>query len=213
MRVENKKIQLSFFLIIFLLLFFSCSYQSKSQEIVYIPDSDTLRYQVINLIDNSNWSKEILSSTSDINTSKKNDVNSFFENAKISSDLFIQKEKAPVYPELDNFGSLDLSSLHSTTKNEITILLNKIKEENITKTDFLADFSQEKILLNYELSKHGDILSFIFGKPLSQTETNITIPVRFIFPEGKLNTIFELQKEEDLFKIKRIIFGEFFGNE
>ena len=79
--------------------------------------------------------------------------------------------------------------------------------------DFLSDFSHEKILLNYELSKHGEILSYILGKPINQTETNILIPVRFIFQDGKLNTIFELQKQEDLFKIKRITFGEFFGNE
>ena len=56
-------------------------------------------------------------------------------------------------------------------------------------------------------------MSYILGKPISQTETNILIPVRFIFQDGKLNTIFELQKQEDLFKIKRITFGEFFGNE
>lgn len=213
MRVENKKIQTCLFLSIFLLLFFSCSYQAKSQDIVYISGSETLRYQVINLIDNSNWSKEIFSSTSDTNSSTKNNASSFFSEVKISSDLFIQKENAPIFPELKDFGSLDLSSLHFTTKTEITKLLNKIKEENITKTDFLPDFSHEKILLNYELSKHGEILSYILGKPISQTETNILIPVRFIFQDGKLNTIFELQKQEDLFKIKRITFGEFFGNE
>ena len=213
MRVENKKIQTCLFLSIFLLLFFSCSYQAKSQDIVYISGSETLRYQVINLIDNSNWSKEIFSSTSDTNSYTKNNASSFFSEVKISSDLFIQKENAPIFPELKDFGSLDLSSLHFTTKTEITKLLNKIKEENITKTDFLPDFSHEKILLNYELSKHGEILSYILGKPISQTETNILIPVRFIFQDGKLNTIFELQKQEDLFKIKRITFGEFFGNE
>lgn len=213
MRVENKKIQTCLFLSIFLLLFFSCSYQAKSQDIVYISDSETLRYQVINLIDNSNWSKEIFSSTSDTNSSTKNNASSFFSEVKISSDLFIQKENAPIFPELKDFGSLDLSSLHFTTKTEITKLLNKIKEENITKSDFLLGYQHEKILFDYEFSKHSKITGYFLGSPLEQSENHIFIPVQFLFEDGKLNSKIYLEKKDNTFKIKQIVFGEFISDQ
>lgn len=201
----------SLFLLIFCLV--SCTKLTSPEEIYTIDDTDTIRYETNNRIENTTWTEEIhKSKLVEKNIKSNSKVDIFYSEVKISQNIGEQTEN-PIYPKIEDFCSLDLSTIDFNTKLEITKLINKIKEENITKTDFLPDFSHEKILLNYELSKHGEILSYILGKPISQTETNILIPVRFIFQDGKLNTIFELQKQEDLFKIKRITFGEFFGNE
>ena len=130
----------------------------------------------------------------------------------LSQNLNIQIENKALYPELENFGSLNLTSLDFNTQSAISKLINKIKEENITKTDFLLGFQQEKILLDYEFSKHSKINSYYLGTPTENTNIKISIPVQFLFEDGKLNTTFHLEKAGNDYKIKQVVFGEFLSD-
>lgn len=212
MSFEKKRIYKTIFFSIFIFFFTlltSCSHHNQ-KDMIYIPDSDTTKFKVNNLIQNSIWSKEI--QNQDTTTKKESNKDTFFSEVSLSSNFQIQSEKNPIFPKLDNFGSLDLSSLDFNTKNEITKLINKIKEENITKKDFLDDFQMEKILLEYELSKHSKIKYFVLGTPKNQIDKEISIPIRFYFDDGILNSLFILQNTETSVKIKQVIFGEFFDN-
>lgn len=216
MSFYTKKTLKSFFFSVFLGFLsnclISCNNFNQSKSIIYIPDSDTIRYQANNLIENASWTEEIQKSSKNKSSTNSNTNNTFFSLTNISSNFQIQKDKKPVYPELKDFDSLNLSTLDSNTKSEITILINKIKEENITKTDFLEGFQQEKILIEYEIKKHNQLNNIILGKPKCQNEEEISIPIRFEFKDGSLNSVFTFVKLEDSIKIKQGIFGEFFGN-
>ena len=164
MSFYTKKTLKNFFFSVFLGFLsnclISCNNFNQSKSIIYIPDSDTIRYQANNLIENASWTEEIQKSSENKSSTNSNTNNTFFSLTNISSNFQIQKDKKPVYPELKDFDSLNLSTLDSNTKSEITILINKIKEENITKTDFLEGFQQEKILIEYEIKKHNILRHF-----------------------------------------------------
>lgn len=216
MSFYTKKTLKSFFFSVFLGFLsnclISCNNFNQSKSIIYIPDSDTIRYQANNLIENASWTEEIQKSSKNKSSTNSNTNNTFFSLTNISSNFQIQKDKKPVYPELKDFDSLNLSTLDSNTKSEITILINKIKEENITKTDFLLGFQQEKILFDYEFSKHSKINSYYLGTPTENTNIKISIPVQFHFDDGKLNTTFHLEKVGNDYKIKQVVFGEFLSD-
>ena len=211
----HKKIKCFFhysILSLLLINFISCSKTANSEDIFYLDNKDTIRYEANNKIESSSWSEEIHKSRLLENSSKNSKAELFFQNVNLSQNLNIQIENKALYPELENFGSLNLTSLDFNTQSAISKLINKIKEENITKTDFLEGFQQEKILIEYEIKKHNQLNNFILGKPKSQNEEEISIPIRFEFKDGSLNSVFTFVKLEDSIKIKQGIFGEFFGN-
>lgn len=203
----------STFLVFFACCFVSCKNYNQSKSIIYIPDSDTVRHKVNSLIENSFWTEEIQKSSKDKSSTNSNKNNVFIPLANVSSTFQVQKDNNPVYPELKDFYSLNLSSLDFNTKSEITKLINKIKEENITKSDFLSDYQHEKILFDYEFSKHPQITGYYLGTPLEQSENHILIPVQFLFSTGKLNSKIFFEKKENTFKIKQIVFGEYIGDQ
>lgn len=202
----------SILLVFFILLFSNCSKTASNGDIIFIPEKDTIRNEAITRIKDSNWTSEIHESKLSKENSKKDIHGIFYSSVKLSSNLYIQAEKKKIFPELENFGSLDTSNIDSTTKLEITKLINKIKEENITKTDFLDGYNHEKILMNYEFSKHQKISSYILGKPIFIEEDEISIPVQFSFINDKLNSVITFKKENNIYKIKQIIFGEYFSD-
>jgi hypothetical protein len=211
----HKKIKCFFhcsILSLLLINFISCSKTANSEDIFYLDNKDTIRYEANNKIESSSWSEEIHKSRLLENSSKNSKAELFFQNVNLSQNLNIQIENKALYPELENFGSLNLTSLDFNTQSAISKLINKIKEENITKTDFLLGFQQEKILLDYEFSKHSKINSYYLGTPTENTNIKISIPVQFLFEDGKLNTTFHLEKAGKDYKIKQVVFGEFLSD-
>ena len=209
----KKYTYFSILLVFFILLFSNCSKTASNGDIIFIPEKDTIRNEAITRIKDSNWTSEIHESKLSKENSKKDIHGIFYSSVKLSSNLYIQAEKKKIFPELENFGSLDTSNIDSTTKLEITKLINKIKEENITKSDFLLGYQHEKILFDYEFSKHSKISGYFLGSPLEQSENHIFIPVQFLFEDGKLNSKIYLEKNDNTFKIKQIVFGEFISDQ
>ncbi|MBO5400619.1 MAG: hypothetical protein J6A14_02145 [Spirochaetaceae bacterium] len=201
----------SLFLLIFCLV--SCTKLTSPEEIYTIDDTDTIRYETNNRIENTTWTEEIhKSKLVEKNIKSNSKVDIFYSEVKISQNIGEQTEN-PIYPKLEDFCSLDLSTIDSNTKLEITKLINKIKEENITKSDFLLGYQHEKILFDYEFSKHSKISGYFLGSPLEQSENHIFIPVQFLFEDGKLNSKIYLEKDDNTFKIKQIVFGEFISDQ
>lgn len=201
----------SLFLLIFCLV--SCTKLTSPEEIYTIDDTDTIRYETNNRIENTTWTEEIhKSKLVEKNIKSNSKVDIFYSEVKISQNIGEQTEN-PIYPKIEDFCSLDLSTIDSNTKLEITKLINKIKEENITKSDFLLGYQHEKILFDYEFSKHSKISGYFLGSPLEQSENHIFIPVQFLFEDGKLNSKIYLEKKDNTFKIKQIVFGEFISDQ
>lgn len=201
----------SLFLLIFCLV--SCTKLTSPEEIYTIDDTDTIRYETNNRIENTTWTEEIhKSKLVEKNIKSNSKVDIFYSEVKISQNIGKQTEN-PIYPKIEDFCSLDLSTIDFNTKLEITKLINKIKEENITKSDFLLGYQHEKILFDYEFSKHSKISGYFLGSPLEQSENHIFIPVQFLFEDGKLNSKIYLEKNDNTFKIKQIVFGEFISDQ
>lgn len=201
----------SLFLLIFCLV--SCTKLTSTEEIYTIDDTDTIRYETNNRIENTTWTEEIhKSKLVEKNIKSNSKVDIFYSEVKISQNIGEQTEN-PIYPKIEDFCSLDLSTIDSNTKLEITKLINKIKEENITKSDFLLGYQHEKILFDYEFSKHSKISGYFLGSPLEKSENHIFIPVQFLFEDGKLNSKIYLEKNDNTFKIKQIVFGEFISDQ
>ena len=201
----------SLFLLIFCLV--SCTKLTSTEEIYTIDDTDTIRYETNNRIENTTWTEEIhKSKLVEKNIKSNSKVDIFYSEVKISQNIGEQTEN-PIYPKIEDFCSLDLSTIDSNTKLEITKLINKIKEENITKSDFLLGYQHEKILFDYEFSKHSKISGYFLGSPLEKSENHIFIPVQFLFEDGKLNSKIYLEKKDNTFKIKQIVFGEFISDQ
>lgn len=201
----------SLFLLIFCLV--SCTKLTSPEEIYTIDDTDTIRYETNNIIENTTWTEEIhKSKLVEKNIKSNSKVDIFYSEVKISQNIGEQTEN-PIYPKIEDFCSLDLSTIDFNTKLEITKLINKIKEENITKSDFLLGYQHEKILFDYEFSKHSKISGYFLGSPLEQSENHIFIPVQFLFEDGKLNSKIYLEKNDNTFKIKQIVFGEFISDQ
>lgn len=201
----------SLFLLIFCLV--SCTKLTSPEEIYTIDDTDTIRYETNNRIENTTWTEEIhKSKLVEKNIKSNSKVDIFYSEVKISQNIGEQTEN-PIYPKIEDFCSLNLSTIDFNTKLEITKLINKIKEENITKSDFLLGYQHEKILFDYEFSKHSKISGYFLGSPLEQSENHIFIPVQFLFEDGKLNSQIYLEKNDNTFKIKQIVFGEFISDQ
>lgn len=212
MIYEIKKIKcfsIYSFLFILTLSLVSCTKINSSNDVFIVNDTDTIRYETNNRIENSAWTDEIHKSRLvEKNSKSKTKSDIFFSSVKLSKNNAIQTENG-IYPEIVDFYPLDLSNINSNTKVEITKLINKIKKENITKTDFLLKSAYEKILFDYEFSKHSEIKDYYLCSPLEITENEIVIPVQFLFSDGRLNTVLYLQKEDNELKIEKIEFGEF----
>ena len=211
---SNLKPSFSYsFLFLTIFCFVSCTKIASPEEIYTIDDTDTIRYETNNRIENSIWTEEIhKSKLVEKNVKSNSKVDIFYSATNISQNISKQTEN-PIYPKIEDFCSLNLSSIDFNTKLEITKLINKIKEENITKSDFLSDYQHEKILFDYEFSKHPQITGYYLGTPLEQSENHILIPVQFLFSTGKLNSKIYFEKKENTFKIKQIVFGEYIGDQ
>ena len=212
MIYEIKKIKcfsIFSFLLVLSLSLVSCTKINSSNDVFIVNDTDTIRYEANIRIENSAWTDEIHKSRLvEKNSKDKTKSDIFFSSVKLSKNNAVQTEEG-IYPEIVDFYPLDLSNINSNTKVEITKLINKIKKENITKTDFLLKSAYEKILLDYEFSKHSEIKDYYLCSPLENSENRIVIPVQFLFSDGRLNTIFSLQREDNELKIEKIEFGEF----
>lgn len=212
MNCNKKIISLGCIACLILGIFFSCTNSSNNaNQMIFTPSTDTIRYKTSERIDQTPWTEELIRNTPSKSSASKSKI--FFSSVGLSASLNKQIEKSPIYPELENFGSLNTSTIDSSTKVEITKLINKIKEENITKSDFLLGYQHEKILFDYEFSKHSKISGYFLGSPLEQSENHIFIPVQFLFEDGKLNSKIYLEKKDNTFKIKQIVFGEFISDQ
>jgi hypothetical protein len=90
----------------------------------------------------------------------------------------------------------------------IDIGWRKINSHNPT-SEALGGSETWIVQIANEFSKHSEIKDYYLCSPLEITEDKIVIPVQFVFSDGRLNTVFYLQKEDNLLKIEKIEFGEF----
>ena len=122
---SNLKPSFSYsFLFLIIFCFVSCTKIASPEEIYTIDDTDTIRYETNNRIENSIWTEEIhKSKLVEKNVKSNSKVDIFYSATNISQNISKQTEN-PIYPKIEDFCSLNLSSIDFNTKLEITKLIN-----------------------------------------------------------------------------------------
>ncbi len=127
--------------------------------------------------------------------------------------LFYPKNEPPtesLFPELQNFGSLDISLLAPEAKSVIEKFIEGQNQDKLEldcispETRFLEPiFIQDFALIE-------NVESFIIGKPIiiqNEFLNEYQVPVRMITENGFYNTLFFLVNEQDTFFIEQVNYG------
>ncbi len=127
--------------------------------------------------------------------------------------LFYPKNEPPVeslYPEFQNFGSLDISLLAPEIKSLIQKFIDGINQNKLEidcispETRFLEPIFLEDFALIEEIT------SFIIGKPvIIQNEfiNEYQVPIRLVTENGFYNSLFFLVNMQDSFFIEQVNYG------
>ena len=115
-----------------------------------------------------------------------------------------------LYPELKNFGSLDLSLLAPKAKTVIEKFIEGQNQEKLEincispETRFL-----EPVFLE-DFSNIDEVTSFIVGKPIiiqNEFINEYQVPVRLITEKGFYNALFFLVNQQDSYFIEQVSYG------
>lgn len=128
--------------------------------------------------------------------------------------LFYPKNEPPVdilYPELKNFGSLDISLLDTKIKNLIQVFIDGINEKKL-KVDCISPETRflEPIFLE-DFSHIGNVSSFLLGKPIiiqNEFLNEYQVPVRMFTENGYYNTLFFLVYLQDSYFIEQVSYSK-----
>ena len=127
--------------------------------------------------------------------------------------LFYPKNLPPVnnlYPELINFGSLDLSLLTEEAKNVIEKFIEGQNQDKLEIDCISPDtrFLEPIFLQDFALIDNVD--TFIIGKPIiiqNEFLNEYQVPVRMLTEKGFYNTLFFLVNQQDKFYIEQVNYG------
>lgn len=127
--------------------------------------------------------------------------------------LFFPKNEPPVevlYPEYQNFGSLDISLLEPEIKNIIQKFIDGINQ-NKFEIDCISPETRflEPIFLE-DFENIEEVTSFIIGKPIiiqNEFINEYQVPVRLITENGFYNALFFLINQHDVYFIEQVNYG------
>jgi len=197
-----KKVSI-FLSIIFIILFLSCKNNTESK--LSFTEENTIKNTVKEKEQSITWSKELEGDRLSEKVSSSNN--------KVSSEVIYNIDvvnilsdfQSPIYPEFENFGKLDTTSLSGAAKEKIISFCNGLADLN--KQQLQSSFNS-KYIFNYvffleelknnwknnfnedfpeELKEDEKLFSkWIIGEPFNGEEI-IQIPVRFYCKQGTLD--------------------------
>lgn len=185
-----------------ILMFTGCSNASQSQN--FVVDSDNLKAEVLSRTQNLQWTKEIEKSRL---TQKINSDELYSDNLDISPSLMIAVDGGistnPVYPEIDGFGSLDISDTDPGVINLIDRFCVAYKKgescDSFMETNsiyslslFLFDAGEE------DFSVTG--MDWVIGKAFL-ADNAIEVPVRMFNKQKFIDVNFFMKQGEENYKI------------
>lgn len=192
--MKNKLFYVFFILIIFLV---SCKNQSENK--LSFSEENTIKKSVLEKENDITWSKELDANRLKESISAKklsDDVINSIDIMKILPDF--QKD---IYPEFENFGKLDSSSLTVILKEKITNICTEIAEgkEDKIKSSFNSNYIFNFVFFINDLKKEweknfgidfpeNEVLfnKWIIGEPFFG-EKILQVPVRFYCNNGTVD--------------------------
>lgn len=118
----------------------------------------------------------------------------------------------PVYPTLENFGSLDTSLMSSAILSGVNDFLRQLSQKNLSFGSSYFDRPYEGVVILYEASQLPEITGWTVGKPFisSGDSPSFEIPVLLATAEGECSVRIYLNPEKALMdevKIQQVMFG------
>lgn len=165
-----------------MLLFFvfSCKID-KSVEIIDI-EKMSLKEDYAKSMFSINWTEQIEPNV--LYTPKKENIKTSDKDTAIlkPETIFLSNRNSlmPIYPFIENFGSLDTASLDPKSRNTLNTFLAALKEGNIQKNLFLPQSRYLSIVFSDFLETYPKPETWIFGESTSlssETESFLEVPI------------------------------------
>lgn len=116
-----------------------------------------------------------------------------------------------VYPFIEGFASLDLSTIKEDEFKLLTDFLTSLKDKNLQESLILPSESYLSTILQYELETLPQITNWIIGSPHKGKITDIVeiyeVPVRLFFDFGFMDILIDLALSEDKYFIEQVRLG------
>lgn len=186
------------------LLAVSCTHESED----YVPVDDTasVRYAVQQARKNVSWTAPLEPDALDNEPAGKKDGMYFYPSAGFSS----MTGENPVYPTLEDFGSLDTSGMKKAILSGVNDFLKQLSQKTLTFGSSFFDKPYEGVVILYEASMLPEIQSWTIGKPLTGQSSSYEVPVQLVTENGKCTIRIFLNPEKvaaDEVCIQQVMFG------
>lgn len=204
--IDDMKKQLFLAVILLSLLAVSCTHEAE--EYVPAADTDSVKYAVKQARNNVLWTiplePDALSSEP---AGKVKEL--FYPSAGFSG----MKNDASVYPELEDFGSIDTSSMSREILSGIHDFLKGISNKTLTFGSSFFDRPYEGVVILYEASLLPAIQGWTVGKPSEAgygSSSSYEVPVRLETEEGFCTIKIYLNPEKvagNEVSVQQVMFG------
>ncbi len=201
------------FILLFILVFPLLSCKNQTESKILNTQDNTIKSTVIQRENDITWSKEIDSYLLEESIKAKKLSDDVINNIEVMKVL--PKSQNAIYPEFENFGKLDISSLSSSEKENVKNFCLEIAKGSENR---IEQFFNKQYLFNYiffqeELKKDWKIKfgedfpdeikeeeklfdKWIYGEPFIGDEI-IQIPVRFYCIHGTVDVTLYLNKSRE----------------
>ncbi len=194
---------MKFFIVIFILLFFSCSNSDNSDLSAY-KEGETVRSEVIESKNNLEWVGEDVQNNSQNTNSKAtlfNDWTSLF--------FFYSENNDAIYPSVDTFGSLNTASMPIGLYNVVNKFFSSLQEDTVSEDFFTEEKVYLKTIIRHSTSAYPEIREYLIGEYFAFDNPLYTyeVPVRLFFENGYADSYLYCERIESQYYIEQFSIG------
>lgn len=186
----------------------SCYHQTQAEtEYVPVEDTSSIKYEVLSARSDVTWTRPIEPDALSAEPVGKVRAVRFYPAAGVA----VMKNGEPVYPTLEDFGSLDISGMKKSVLYGINDFLKQLSSKSLTFSSSFFDKPYEGVVILYEASFLPDIHDWTVGKPSGGgSESFYEVPVRLSTEEGWCNIRIYLNPEKEAAGevcVQQVMFG------
>ncbi len=189
-------------------MYVSCSNNSSTFE--FDGDQNSLRSIAVNRERNINWIIKEDTYTQEQSSTWQSESKLVFQNQG-TMPIFLSHFNidVSVYPTLNGFGSLNISTIPLALDGTLRIFLDAVKDNNIDISMFPEHKSYLKVLIDYNMRDYSTVDRYVIGEAFKADNSVVyEIPIRIYFENGYANcTIFSSLVEND-YKIEQFDIGK-----
>lgn len=171
------------------LLAVSCTHESE--EFVPADDTASVRYAVQNTKKSIRWTAPLEADALEKEPAGKISSMFFYPSAGFSGVT----DGEPVFPSLEDFGSLDTSGMSRAILSGVNDFLKQLSQKTLTFGSSFFDKPYEGVVILYEASMLPEIKSWTIGKQITGS-SSYEIPVQIVTETGKCTVRIFLNPEK-----------------